>query len=80
MLKAFPASAANSPVYRDLWRGVAEKTRHDGAEIGWVAAKLLRKCRIDHRSARICLQAVSLRQKPFAIGSVDSEDRPTVAR
>jgi hypothetical protein len=48
-------------------------------EIGWITAKLLRKCRIIHPSAQICRQAVSLRQKPFAIGSVDSEDRPSVA-
>jgi hypothetical protein len=49
-------------------------------EFGWLAAELLPKCRIARRSAPIRQQAVSLSQKPFAIGSVDREDPSTVAR
>src|SRR5215469_14800878 len=59
--------------------GVAKKTRMVQTDFGCVAANLLPKCRSARRSAAIRRQAVSLRQKPFAIGSVEGEDRPTVA-
>jgi hypothetical protein len=64
---------------RDLLSRVAKKTRPPRAEIPGVMAKLLRECRGTRRSARISRQAVPLRQKPFAIGKVDGEDRSTVA-
>src|SRR5262249_21798424 len=38
-------------------------------------AELWRECRTTRSSSRISRQAVSLRQKPVAIGTVDSEDR-----
>jgi hypothetical protein len=71
-------SRQTRPLVRSvLWCG--EKDAASSREIRQLGAKLLLECRIIHRSARFCRQAVSLRQKPFAIGKVDGEDRRTVA-
>jgi hypothetical protein len=77
---AFPTNSFQFILQCDLSRGVAKKTRRDGQRLAELEPKLLRKCRTICPSAWICRQAVSLREKPVAIGSVDSEDRPSVAR
>src|SRR6516165_3875116 len=58
---------------------VLRKRRGTSHEICRLESELLLECRTVQRSASICRQAVPLRQKPFAIGQRDGEDRLTVA-
>jgi hypothetical protein len=74
----FPTDLEELASYRRLSSSVAKKTRPPARNLALVG-KLLLQCRTNRPSARNDWQAVSLRQKLFAIGEVDGEDCLTVA-
>jgi hypothetical protein len=67
--------ASICPVYCSVLR----KRRGSIGENCRVVSELLPECRTIRRSALILAEAVSLRQKPFAIGKPYSEDRQMMA-